>query len=88
MLFRSILTEQPGKDSWPITGATFILMHKSQAKPEQGAASLKFFDWAYGNGDKMAADLEYVPLPDSVKGLVHKQWAQVKDAGGKAVYAK
>ena len=86
--FYQILTEQPGKDSWPITGATFILMHKSQAKPEQGAASLKFFDWAYGNGDKMAADLEYVPLPDSVKGLVHKQWAQVKDAGGKAVYAK
>ena len=86
--FYQVLTEQPGKESWPLTGATFILMHKVQAKPEQGAASLKFFEWAYTNGDKMASDLEYVPLPDSVKGLVHKQWSQVKDGAGKAIYAK
>jgi phosphate transport system substrate-binding protein len=83
--FYQILTEQPGKDSWPITGATFIMMHKAQDKPAQAAASLKFFDWAYGNGDKMAADLDYVPLPDSVKALVRKQWGEIKDSGGKVV---
>src|SRR3990172_6049276 len=59
--FAEILTNQPGKNSWPITGATFILMHKVQAKPEQGTEVMKFFDWAYANGDKMAADLIYVP---------------------------
>jgi len=86
--FYQVLTEQPGKESWPLTGATFILMHKSQAKAEQAAAALKFFDWAYASGDKMAADLEYVPLPDAVKVQVHKQWAQIKDAAGKALLVK
>jgi phosphate transport system substrate-binding protein len=86
--FYQVLTEQPGKDSWPLTGATFILMHKVQAKPEQAGAALKFFGWAYGNGDKMAAELEYVPLPDNVKGLVQKQWGDVKDAAGKPVSFK
>jgi len=84
--FYQILTEQAGKDAWPITGATFIILHKNQDKPAQGAASLKFFDWAYANGDKPAVDLDFVPLPDSVKGLVRKQWANVKDAAGKPVY--
>jgi phosphate transport system substrate-binding protein len=83
--FYQVLTDQPGKDAWPLTGATFILMHKSQAKPAQGSGSLKFFDWAYGNGDKMAAELEYVTLPDSVKGLVRKLWGDIKDPSGKAI---
>ncbi|MFZ2986918.1 phosphate ABC transporter substrate-binding protein PstS [Ideonella sp.] len=86
--FYQVLTEQPGKDAWPLTGATFILMHKSQTKPEQAGHSLKFFDWAYANGDKMAAELEYVPLPDSVKALVRKQFAEIKDASGKSVSYK
>lgn len=87
--FYQVLTEQPGKDSWPITGATFILMHKTQDKPASAAASLKFFDWAYANGDKMADDLDYVPLPASVKDLVRKQWADnLKDASGKAITYK
>jgi phosphate transport system substrate-binding protein len=87
--FYQVLTEQPGKDSWPITGATFILMHKVQDKPAQASSALKFFEWAYGNGDKLAADLEYVPLPDTLKALVHKQWAaEVKDAAGKPVAYK
>ncbi|TDP74557.1 phosphate ABC transporter substrate-binding protein PstS [Roseateles toxinivorans] len=86
--FYQVLTEQPGKDSWPLTGATFILMHKNQDKPVQATNSLKFFDWAYGNGDKMAADLEYVTLPDSVKNLVRKQWGEIKDGAGKAVAFK
>lgn len=84
--FYQILTEQPGKDSWPITGATYIMMHKVQDKPANATNSLKFFDWAYANGDKMAEELDYVPLPASVKDLVRKQWADsLKDAGGKAI---
>jgi len=83
--FYQILTEQPGKDAWPITGATFIMMHKAQDKPAQAAASLKFFDWAYKNGDQMAADLDYVPMPDAVKAQIRRSWAEVKDTGGKAV---
>jgi phosphate transport system substrate-binding protein len=87
--FYQVLTEQPGKDSWPITGATFILMHKTQDKPATAAATLKFFEWAYGNGDKLAAELEYVPLPDTLKTLVHKLWAaEIKDAAGKPVAYK
>lgn len=86
--FYQILTEQPGKDSWPITGATFILMHKAQDKPAQAAASLKFFDWAYKSGDKTADDLDYVPMPASVKLIIEKAWADIKDASGKAVAFK
>ncbi|MBC7941647.1 MAG: phosphate ABC transporter substrate-binding protein PstS [Chitinophagaceae bacterium] len=84
--FYQVLTDQPGKDSWPITGATFILMHKQQDKPVSGTNTLKFFDWAYVNGDKLAEELDYVPLPPAVKNLVRKQWADnLKDASGKSV---
>jgi len=86
--FYQILTEQPGKDVWPITGATFILMHKVQDKPAQATASLKFFDWAYKNGDKTASDLDYVPMPAAVKTIVEKSWAEIKDASGKPVAFK
>ena len=86
--FYQILTNQPGKASWPITGATFILMHKSQDKPQQSAASLKFFEWAYQNGDKTAADLDYVPMPDSVKRVIVKSWDEIKDAAGKPIALK
>ena len=86
--FYQILTEQPGKDSWPITGATFILMHKSQDKPAQATASLKFFEWAYKNGDKTAGDLDYVPMPANVKSVVEKAWGEIKDTSGKAVAFK
>ncbi len=86
--FYQILTDQPGKDSWPITGATFIMMHKAQDKPVQATNSLKFFDWAYANGDKMSTELEYVPLPDSVKALSRKAWGDIKDASGKPVSFK
>ena len=86
--FYQILTDQPAKDAWPITGATFILMYKSQAKPVNATNSLKFFDWAYASGDKEAAALEYVPLPDSLKGLIHKAWGDIKDASGKPIAYK
>ncbi len=82
--FYEILTDEAGKDSWPISGATFILMHKAQEKPETGAEVLKFFDWAYDKGGKMAADLDYVPLPENVVKLIRAAWkAQLKDAAGK-----
>ncbi len=87
--FYQITTEQPGKDSWPLTNPTYILMYKTQDKPVNAANSLKFFEWAFVNGDKMAGDLDYVALPDQVKNLVRKQWAdQLKDAGGKAIAYK
>ncbi len=86
--FYQILTNQPGKDAWPITGATFILMHKVQDKPAQAAATLKFFDWAYKNGDKMADDLDYVPMPAVVKTQIEKSWAEIKDASSKNVAFK
>ncbi|MBA3624486.1 MAG: phosphate ABC transporter substrate-binding protein PstS [Methylibium sp.] len=87
--FYQILTDQAGKDAWPITGATFILMHKNPEKPESSANALKFFDWAYANGDKMASELDYVPMPDAVKAMVRKQWADnLKDGSGKAIAYK
>jgi phosphate transport system substrate-binding protein len=84
--FYQILTHQPGKDAWPLTGATFILMHKSQDKPAQGTGVLKFFDWAYKSGDRTADDLDYVPMPVAVKAQVEKLWAAgIRDGSGRAV---
>jgi phosphate transport system substrate-binding protein len=83
--FYQVLTDQPGKESWPITGATFILMHKTQDKPAQATTTLKFFDWAYKNGDKTAGDLDYVPMPDKVKGAIATAWGDIKDASGKPI---
>ncbi|MFA6311153.1 MAG: phosphate ABC transporter substrate-binding protein PstS [Sterolibacterium sp.] len=84
--FGEILTNMAGKDSWPITGATFILMHKVQDKPAQGAEVLKFFDWAFKNGGKMADDLDYVALPDSLVKLIRTAWGNnIKDSAGKPV---
>ncbi len=82
-----ILTDQTGKASWPITGASFILVHKQQEKPENGREVLKFFDWSFRNGDKMATDLDYVPMPDEVVKLIQAQWkSQVRDTSGKPLY--
>jgi len=83
-----VLTDQPGKSAWPISGATFILMYKTQARPDTAREVLKFFDWAYSNdGDKLADALDYVPLPESVTAQIRGTWkAQIKDASGKPVY--
>ena len=80
-----LLINQPGAKTWPISGATFILMYKQQNDASKAASVLKFFDWAYKNGDATASKLDYVPLPLSVKNLFRKQWLQIK-AGGKPVY--
>jgi len=83
--FYQILTDEPGKDSWPITGATFILMHKVQDKPENAKSVIKFFEWAYANGDKMALDLDYIPMPDGVVKMIDTEWKKIKDTSGKPV---
>jgi phosphate transport system substrate-binding protein len=85
--FYQILTEQPGKTSWPITGASFILIPAKSDKPASTAEVLKFFDWAFKNGQKMATELDYVPLPDAVVKLIAAEWlAQVKDPSGKSLW--
>ncbi len=84
--FAPVLLDQPGPDSWPIAGATFILVYKAQANAATGSAVLKFFDWCYANGDGMASQLAYVPLPASVKSLVRHAWSTEVKADGKPVY--
>ena len=84
--FYLLLTNQPGKESWPITGATFILLHKQQSKPEVAREVINFFDWAYLNGGKLADDLDYVPMPENVVKLVEQSWQQIKGPDGKAVW--
>ncbi len=86
--FYQILTDQPGKSAWPITGASFILMHAKQDKPQNAAEVLKFFDWSFRNGQKLAEELDYVPLPENVTRLIEDAWkTQIKDATGKAAWS-
>jgi phosphate transport system substrate-binding protein len=85
--FGLILTDQAGAASWPLTAATFILIHKQPKDPAVAAEALKFFDWAYKNGAKAAEELDYVPMPANVVSEVRKAWEQIKDASGKPVYA-
>ncbi len=82
-----ILTDAPGANAWPIAGATFILMHKVQQKPENAKEVLKFFSWAYAQGDAMAERLDYVPLPNEVVALIQASWkSAIKDGSGRALY--
>jgi phosphate transport system substrate-binding protein len=86
--FGVILTNAAGADSWPIAGASFILMHKQPDDPAAASAALKFFDWAYAKGGKMAEDLDYVPMPAKVIDAVRKLWAgEIKDSSGRVLYA-
>lgn len=81
-----LLTDEPGAESWPITGASFILMYKTPQDVASSAEALKFFDWAYKNGSKMATELDYVPMPEAVVSLVQKTWSQTIQADGKPVW--
>jgi phosphate transport system substrate-binding protein len=81
--FYLIMTNAPGKKSWPIAGSTFILMHKTQANAEQAQAVLKFFSWSYLRGQKAATELYYVPIPASVTKLIQKEWKnKIKSSKG------
>jgi phosphate transport system substrate-binding protein len=84
--FYQILTNEPGKDAWPVVGATFVLLHTAQPKPEQGKETLKFFEWAFRNGAPAAERLDYISLPQSVVSEIEQQWkSKIKDASGKAI---
>ena len=83
-----VLTNQPGKESWPITGASFILMLKNPANPGKAAAALKFFDWCYKNGGAAAEKLNYVPMPVNVVAMIHKTWESEIKANGRPVLSK
>ena len=85
--FYVILTDQPGATTWPIAGATFILLYQVPQDAAATGEALKFFDWAYAKGDKMAEELDYVPMPDSVVALIKEEWKKVKDSSGKPVFA-
>ena len=82
-----ILANQPGAASWPMTAATFILIPKQPPDPVATAEALKFFAWAYANGDKMAEELDYVPMPKKVVAEIEKMWAsEIKDSTGKPLH--
>ena len=77
--YYEVLTDEPGAESWPLTAATFILMYKEPVDKAASAEALKFFDWAFASGDKMAEDLDYIPMPDAVVKLIEKTWsAEIK----------
>ena len=81
-----LLVNQPGAGTWPISGATFILVYRDQHNAATGHNVLAFFDWAYKSGDGMASQLDYVPLPAAVKSLVRATWkAQIKRPNGAAI---
>lgn len=82
-----VLTDQPGANSWPITGASFILMYKKQANPAQALEVLKFLDWSYKNGAEDAMSLDYVPMPKQVVDMVESTWkSEMKDSSGNPVW--
>ncbi len=81
--FYQILTDQPGAQSWPITAATFILMKRQAQDPAASREALKFFDWAFSKGGPAAEQLDYIPMPAEVVGLIRQEWSNIKDASGK-----
>jgi len=86
--FYVILTNAPGEKSWPIAGSTFALMYAKPQDTASASEALKFFDWGYKNGKKLAGDLDYVPMPDNVVSLIEKTWAdQIKGGEGKPIFA-
>ena len=81
-----VLTDQPGEQSWPITGASFILVHAKQDKPASAREVLKFFEWSFKNGQGMAGELDYVPMPEAVVKQIQAAWKGISDSSGKALY--
>ena len=84
--FNKVLTDSETKGAWPIASATFILVHKNPQNPEQVANVLKFFDWAYQNGDESAVALDYVPFGDGAVTLFKDSWKEIKDGSGQPVF--
>lgn len=84
--FYEILTNEPGRNSYPITGATFILMQQVQDKPQNGQQVLKFFNWAYANGSKEALSLDYIPMPRKAVQAIEASWKDIKTASGQSIW--
>jgi phosphate transport system substrate-binding protein len=85
---RRALTDEAGAETWPVTAATFVLVHKQPKEPAVARAALKFFSWAFAKGGKLAEELDYVPIPGKVVGAIEKVWAsEIKDASGKPVFS-
>ena len=84
--FYVILTDSAGAKSWPIAGATFILLPKTPKDPAATAETLKFFAWAYKNGGTMAQELDYIPMPASVVKQIENKWTEIKDDSGKPIF--
>ena len=85
--FRVIITNAAGPTAWPVAGSTFVLMQQTPTDATASAEALKFFDWGYKNGQKLASDLDYVPMPDSVVALIEQTWkAKIKSSDGKPVF--
>jgi phosphate transport system substrate-binding protein len=84
--FYVVLTDQPGKESWPIAGATFIIIYKNQSNLDQARTMLTYFDWCYRKGGKLAEDLDYIPMPQNVVDLVEATWKKEVTSGGKPVW--
>jgi phosphate transport system substrate-binding protein len=82
-----ILANQPGADTWPMTAATWILIHKQPQDAATTTEALKFFSWAYDKGGAAAEELVYIPMPKNVAASVKKTWSEIKDAGGKPLLA-
>jgi phosphate transport system substrate-binding protein len=81
-----VLVDQPGEQSWPVTGASFILMHEDVKNPSAARTALEFFDWAYEHGDESAEDLGYVPLPEALVGMIERTWSKEIAASGKPLW--
>lgn len=84
--FDLMLTDQPGAQSWPITGSTWVIMYKHPDNSDASKTALTFFDWSFKNGDKMADDLDYIPIPANVKKLIETAWGNIKGSAGKPVW--
>jgi phosphate transport system substrate-binding protein len=86
--FYALLAHQSGKQTWPITGATFALIYKQQQKRLTAIEMLRFFDWSYGAGAKLADELQYVPMPKEVAQMIESAWAEVTDAHGQSAWTE
>jgi phosphate transport system substrate-binding protein len=85
--FYQIITNSPGKDSWPIAASSFILLHTKNDKPQNAMQVMRFFDWSFRNGQKLAEELDYVPLPGALVAQIEAAWkSSIKDASGNAVW--
>jgi phosphate transport system substrate-binding protein len=86
--FYQLIVNKPGKNAWPISTATYILMHAKQDKPANASEVLNFFNWAYKSGGAAATALDYVPMPADVIATIQKSWGEIKDGSGKPIAFK